>query len=98
MLGQIKRLAGTDFPVKFVLQSGDAVVDGRDARQWNVSFAPLDDRLTTAGNGPYFLVPGNREHTTTGVGMLNYLDAVKNLIPPDKSPRRLKGTATYSFG
>lgn len=98
MLGQIKKLAGTDYPVKFVLQSGDAVVDGRDIKQWNVSFVPLINRLTSEGNVLYFLVPGNHEHTTSDVGMQNYLDAVRDLIPPDNSPRRLKGTATFSFG
>ena len=98
MLGQIKKLAATDYPVKFVLQSGDAVVDGRDAKQWNVSYVPLINRLTTEGNVAYFLVPGNHEHTTTEVGMRNYLDAVRDLIPGDDSSRRLKGTATFSFG
>jgi hypothetical protein len=98
MLGQIKKLAGTDYPVKFVLQSGDAVVDGRDARQWNVSFVPLINRLTIDGNVAYFLVPGNHEHVNTEVGMQNYLDAVKDLIARDGSPRRLTGTPTFSFG
>src|SRR5215831_2248002 len=98
MLAQIRKLSSTDHPIKFVLQSGDAVVDGTDVKQWNFSFVPLIDRLTTDGNVPYFLVPGNHERTTTEVGMKNYLDAVKNLIPSDDSPRRLKGTATFSFG
>jgi len=98
MLGQIKKAASSDCPVKFALQSGDAVVDGRDAKQWNVSFVPLIDRLTTEGGVPYFLVPGNHEHTTTEAGLKNYFDAVTSLIPPDSSPRRLKGTATFSFG
>ena len=38
MLGQIKKLASTEYPMKFVLQSGDAVQNGRDAKQWNVNF------------------------------------------------------------
>jgi hypothetical protein len=98
MLARIKKLAGTDFPVKFVLQSGDAVQDGREVKQWNVSFVPLIDRLTSEGDVSYFLVPGNHEGTTTEVGMRNYLDAVSALIPSEGSPRRLKGYATYSFG
>src|SRR5262249_22299656 len=61
MLAQIKKRATGDYPVKFVLQSGDAVVDGRDAKKWNISFVPLINRLTTEGNVPYFLVPGNHE-------------------------------------
>ncbi|MFY9531525.1 MAG: hypothetical protein WBC04_18090 [Candidatus Acidiferrales bacterium] len=42
--------------MRFVLQSGDTVVDGRDPDLWNVSFVPL--RLTTEGGVLYFLVPG----------------------------------------
>ena len=98
MLARIKQLAGTEYPVKFVLQSGDAVVDGRDAQKWNTSFVPLIDQLTSEGNVPYFLVPGNHEQTLTDQGMRNYLDAVRNLIPTEGSPRRLKGHTTFSLG
>ncbi|HLW98148.1 MAG TPA: metallophosphoesterase [Candidatus Acidoferrales bacterium] len=98
MLAQIKRLANTQSPVSFVLQSGDAVVNGADAHQWNVSFVPLINRLTTEGGVPYFLVPGNHEATTTPAGLRNYLDAVSALIPPQGSPRRMPGTASYAFG
>ncbi|HLY62392.1 MAG TPA: metallophosphoesterase [Terriglobia bacterium] len=98
MLKQIKRLAGTPFPVRFVLQSGDAVVNGQFAGQWNTSFVPLINRLTTEGNVPYFLVPGNHEHTDSEAGMRNYLDAVAALIPPEGSPRRMPGHLAYSFG
>jgi hypothetical protein len=98
MLAQIKKLQNTEYPVKFVLQSGDAVVDGRDPHQWNISFVPLIDRLTTQGGVPYFLTPGNHEVTTTDIGLRNYLDAVSTSIPPDGSPRRLQGGTTYSLG
>jgi hypothetical protein len=70
----------------------------RDVKQWNVSFVPLIDRLTTEGGASYFLVPGNHAGTTTDVGMKNYLDAVGTLIPEESSPRRLKGHTTFSFG
>jgi hypothetical protein len=98
MLAQIKKLKDTQFPVRFVLQSGDAVQNGRETRQWNVSFVPLINRLTTEGGVPYFLVPGNHEGTTSPEGLRNYLDAVSALLPPDGSPRRLAGTATFAFG
>ena len=98
MIAQIKKLATTDYSVKFVLQSGDAVVDGRDAHQWNVSFVPLINRLTTEAGVPYFLVPGNHEATTSPAGLRNYLDAVSALIPPKGSRRRLESGTTYSFG
>jgi len=97
MIAQVKRLQTTKYPVRFVLQSGDAVVNGQDTKQWNISFVPVISRLTTEGGVPYFLVPGNHEATTTEPGMRNYLDAVSTLIPPESSPRRLKGYATYSF-
>ena len=98
MLNQIKKLRDSDYPVRFVLQSGDAVVNGQDPKQWNVSFVPLINRLTTEGGVPYFLVPGNHEATTTEAGLRNYLNVVSTLIPPDGSPRRLQGSTTYSFG
>jgi hypothetical protein len=98
MLTTIKTLQNTDYPVRFVLQSGDAVTDGRISRQWNVSFIPLINRLTGEGAVTYFLTPGNHEATSTKEGLRNYLDAVSNLIPPEGSLRRLQGHTTYSFG
>jgi hypothetical protein len=98
MLDKIKNLQNTEYPIKFVLQSGDAVHDGRQVRQWNVSFVPIIDKLTVDGGVSYFLVPGNHEQTETAEGMKNYLDAVSALIPPAGSPRRASGLTTYSFG
>jgi 3',5'-cyclic AMP phosphodiesterase CpdA len=98
MLAHIKRLAGTEYPVRFVLQSGDAVTNGIDVHQWNVSFVPLINRLTAEGGVPYYLVPGNHEMTLRPEGLQNYLDAVSALIPREGSPRRLAGYTTYSFG
>lgn len=106
MLGQIKKLQDTEYPVRFILQSGDAVLDGRKAQQWNVSFVPLINRLTMEGGVSYFLAPGNHDVTHSGnaedperkLALHNYLDAVGSLIPPDGSPRRLSGYPTYSFG
>jgi hypothetical protein len=97
MLAHVKQLQQTQYPVRFILQSGDAVVDGTDARQWNVSFVPVINRLTEGGV-PYFLVPGNHEETTSQKGLQNYLDAVSALIPAEGSPRRMPGYTTYSFG
>jgi hypothetical protein len=98
MIAQIKQLASTRYPVRFILQSGDAVANGRDPKQWNVSFVPLINRLTTEGGVPYFLIPGNHEATSTQAGRRNYLDAVSALIPPEGSPHRLTGYTTFSFG
>jgi len=98
MLKEIKKLEATEYPVRFVLESGDAVQRGTVVAQYNESFVPLINRLTTEAGVPYFLVPGNHEATTTPEGLRNYFDAVSALIPPDGSPRRLSGSATYAFG
>ena len=105
-LARIRQLAATPYPVRFVIQSGDAVVNGRDPKQWNVSFTPLIDRLTKEGNVPYFLAPGNHDVTSAPsadsperqIGLRNYFDAISALIPPDGSPRRLSGQTAYAFG
>jgi hypothetical protein len=106
MLRTIEAMAKGPEPVRFVLQSGDAVVNGRDPKQWNVSFVGLINRLTTQGGVPYFLAPGN--HDVTGSadlaspgrqeGLRNYLGAVGQLIPADGATRRLAGYPTYAFG
>lgn len=106
MVATIKRLARSPLPVRFVLQTGDAVVNGGDARQWNKSFIDLINRITTEGGVPYFLAPGN--HDVSGAdalespmrkqGLRNYLAVIANLIPPDGAQRRLDGYPTYAFG
>lgn len=106
MLATIKKMEKTSYPVRFILQSGDAVVDGRDPKQWNASFVDLINRLTTEGGVPYFLAPGN--HDVTGAaqlnspgrqeGLRNYLSAISQLIPPNGAPRRLPGYPTFAFG
>jgi hypothetical protein len=106
MIRTIRRLATGPDPVRFVLQSGDAVVDGRNAAQWNRSFVDLVNRITTDGGVPYFLAPGNHDVTASGDlespqrarGLANYLAAMSNLIPPQGATRRLNGYPTYAFG
>lgn len=104
MLARVKALASTPFPVRFVVQSGDAVSRGQNAAMWNVSFTPIIEKLTGA-NLPYFFAVGN--HDVTGMppgdpnrelGLRNALAAMAKLIPPEGSPRRLNGYATYAFG
>jgi hypothetical protein len=105
MIEKIQSLASTPFPVRFVVQSGDAVVSGRDGRAWNVSFAPIIERITRGAGVPYFLAVGN--HDVTGMppgdpgrmlGLHNALSAISKLVPPEGSPRRLSGYPTYAFG
>jgi hypothetical protein len=106
MLTAIRAASTTPYPVKFVLQSGDAVVNGRVAAQWNTSFVSLINRLTTDGGVPYFLAPGNHDVTGTAdvespqrkEGLANYLSAVAGLIPPSGAARRLRDYPSYAFG
>jgi len=105
VLAKVGALAATPFPVRFVVQSGDAVLRGANSTMWDVSFTPIIERLTRRGGLPYFLAAGN--HDVTGMplgtpgrdaGLRNTLNALSNLIPPDGSPRRLTGYPTYAFG
>jgi 3',5'-cyclic AMP phosphodiesterase CpdA len=91
-------------PVRFVLQSGDAVQNGQDVRMLNVGFTPLIDRITTQAGLPYFFSAGNHDVSgsvdltspgrVTGLG--NLFAANRNLIPPEGLPRRLNGYPTYA--
>ena len=105
MLARAGELASTPFPVRFVLQSGDAVLRGISGAMWNVSFTPIVERLTKGANLPFFFSAGN--HDVTGMpggdpgralGLHNTLTAMSKLIPPEGSPRRLSGYPTYAFG
>jgi hypothetical protein len=105
MLEKVGALSRTAFPVRFVLQSGDAVLRGQNAAMWNVSFSPIIERLTRAANIPYFFSVGNHDVTTMpsgdpgrSQGLHNTLTAIAKLIPPEGSPRRLSGYPTYAFG
>jgi 3',5'-cyclic AMP phosphodiesterase CpdA len=106
MLATIRRLKATEYPVRFVVQSGDAVVNGRVVNQWNTSFIDLINRLTGEGDVPYFFAAGNHDVTSTmdlanagrKTGLENLFDANRNLLPADGSPRRLAGYPTYAFG
>ena len=97
--------AGPD-PVRFVLQSGDAVVNGLIGAQWNVSFLPIVNRLALEGGVPYFLAPGNHDLGSSDsvnaparlARMPNFLAATANTLPREGSPRRLKGYPTFAFG
>jgi len=106
MVARIKQMQTTEFPVRFVLQSGDGVTNGRVVNQWNASFVDVVSRITKEGNVPYYLIPGNHDVTTAlsvdtparKEGLKNYLDLMAAIIPPDSSPRRLPGYPTYAIG
>src|SRR3954470_7216844 len=106
MLATIKRYANTPDAIRFVVQSGDAVVNGSIARQLTVSYAPIINRLTQEGNVPYFLSVGNHDVGSSldvndkrrQDGLRNYFAANAKLIPPTTSSRRLAGYPTYAFG
>ena len=102
VITRARELESTPFPIRFVLQSGDAVLRGTDAEMWNVSFNPIIERLTRSANLPYFFAVGNHD-VTGGEGgraqaLKNTLTAISKLIPADGSPMRLDGYPTYAFG
>ena len=104
MLDKVRELSATPYPVRFAIQSGDAVLRGQNGTMWNVGFTPIIERLTGA-NVPYFFTAGNHDVTTMpagdpqrSVGLHNTLSANSKLIPPEGSPRRLAGYPTYAFG
>jgi hypothetical protein len=106
MLATIRRSATSGDPIKFVLQSGDAVVDGSSAKQLMVSYIPLVNRLTQEGGVPYYLSVGNHDvggatdltNPRRVAGLQNYFKTNSRLIPAEGSPRRLDGYPTYAFG
>jgi 3',5'-cyclic AMP phosphodiesterase CpdA len=105
MLAAGRELSATPFPLRFVLQSGDAVLRGASGAMWNVSFSPLIERLTAGAGIPYFFAAGNHDVGTNppgdpnrAVGLHNTLTAMSRLIPSEGSPRRLGGYPTYAFG
>ena len=106
MLATIKRAAAAGDPIRFVIQSGDAVLDGSIAAQWSVSYVPLINRLTQAGGVPYFLAVGNHDVGNATdltdarrlAGLRNYFAANSALIPPNGNPRRLANYPTFAFG
>lgn len=91
--------------VRFVLQTGDAVVNGRDSTQWNESFVEVINRLTDGAGLPYFLAPGN--HDVTGsrdlgspqrqLGLANFMQATSRLRERGDS-HWLEGYPTFAFG
>ena len=103
ILARVKARASTPFPIRFVLQSGDAVLRGHFGKQWNVSFTPIIERLTHA-NIPYFFAAGNHDadghpgDSIRSLGLHNTLTAISKLIPPEGAARRLSGYPTYAFG
>src|SRR5690242_15005579 len=97
MLAKVKELSSTPTPVRFVLQSGDAVLRGVDGGRFNAGFAPIIERLTAGANIPFFFSVGNHDTTSAAiagdpqraVGLHNTLTAMSKLMPEEGSPRRL---------
>ena len=103
VIDKTRALASTPFPIRFVLQSGDAVLRGTEAAMWNVSFNPIIERLTKDVDLPYYFTAGNHDVAAGGeagrtLGLQHTLMAISKLIPPDGSPRRLSGYPAYAFG
>jgi hypothetical protein len=93
------------FPVRFIVQSGDAVVAGQYGNQWNVSFNPLIERLIHDGQLPYLFAVGNHDvggmpvHSAErDAGLKNTAAAMARLWPAEGTSRRLAGYPTFGFG
>jgi hypothetical protein len=104
MLATVKARAKTPYPVRFVLQTGDAVLNGTVGEAWNDSYRPVANRITGA-DLPYFLTAGNHDVGIVPIGdprrtlgLNNMLSAFKAILPPDGSARRLSGYPTYALG
>src|SRR5262249_53090837 len=105
MIAATRRLASTEFPVRFVVSSGDAILYGPNGTMWNVRCVPVVERLIQQTGLPFFFAPGNHDTTTRPIGdperqhgLRNTLRAMSKLMPPNGSPRRLDGYPTFSFG
>jgi len=105
MLATITARQQTQYPVRFVLQTGDAVLRGATGRMWNVSYTPIIERLTRGADIPYFLTVGNHDVAVAPpgdpvrqLGLHNLLTAMAKLIPAEGSRYRLNGYATFAFG
>lgn len=105
MIAAEQRLASTDFPARFVVSSGDAVLYGPNGAMWNVSYVPVIERITRQAGLPFYFAPGNHDTTVRPSGdperehgLRNTLSAMSRLMPADGSPMRLDGYPTYAFG
>jgi hypothetical protein len=106
MIAVVTARAPTPFPVRFVVQSGDAVTAGSIGEQWNVSFNPLVERLVRDTRVPFMFAVGN--HDVTGrqlvtdparqPGWANTRTAMSRMWPAEGTPRRLDGYPTFAFG
>jgi len=104
MLKALKPQEEAGFPVRFVIQSGDAVTSGGVVAQWNLRFTSLIERLTRDGDLPFFFAVGNHDAAGSPVNsperlrLRNTFTAMSKLWPPEGSRRRLDGYATFAFG
>jgi len=105
MLTAIAEEGQAGFPVRFVVQSGDAVVTGRYGNQWNTSFNPLIERLIHEGRVPYLFAVGN--HDVGGMplrsperdaGLRNAAEAMARLWPLEGSSRTSPAIRRNSTG
>ena len=105
ILSTIPEQERAGFPVRFVVQSGDAVVAGQYGNQWNASFNPLIERLLHEGRVPYFFAVGNHDVSGMSVhspereaGLRNASAAMLRLWPEEGTSRRLSAYPTFGFG
>lgn len=104
MLRSIPGEQAAGYPVRFVMQSGDAVQNGADGQQWNVGYIPVVERLTREADLPYFFAVGNHDMGGRPHGdpdrearYTNVVSANAKLWPPDGA-RKLAGYPAFAFG
>jgi hypothetical protein len=106
MIATVAARASTAFPVRFIVQSGDAVSTGAVVEQWDVSFTPIIERLTRETRVPYMFAVGNHDVTSRQAvtdparqpGWTNTRTAMSRMWPPEGTHRRLDGYPTFAFG
>jgi hypothetical protein len=105
MLRTIDERQASRFPVRFIIQSGDAASNGRFGAQWNVSFTPLIERLIQTGRVPYLFAVGNHDVGSSmnlddpgrKLGLANAAAAMSKLWPKEGTPQRMSGYPTFTF-
>src|SRR4051794_34882690 len=80
MMERLPTLAGSQFPVRFVVSTGDAVLYGPNGAMWNVSYVPVIERLTRQAGLPLFFAPGNHDVTIRPAGDPEREHGVRNIL------------------
>ena len=99
MVRTIARQRELGVPVRFVLQTGDAVSNGRFGQQWNVSFTPLIERLIKKGGVPYLVRRGKpRRHVLQRSERRGSPTGAREHVRRDGEPVAARGNRSQADG